>query len=752
MKKEILDCEGLREEVEIFLDKWGVPHIYANNAHDLYFAQGLVSARMRLWQMDLWRKRGLGLLSKSFGPSFLEQDYARRLFLYRGSMDDEWAAYGNGVREIMEAFVAGINSWVETTRQTPELIPSEFQMTSDGPALWKAEDIVRIRSVGLRMNLADELARCQLAKLGALDHDDLRRFRDPPTPLAIPTGLDPHDIPSDALRLYNLALADLNLSALEADVSLGLDATRAGASNVWAIGPSRTSTGRTIFANDPHRTHIVPSLRWLVHLHAPGIHAAGATEPIHPGVANGHNEHLAFGFTYSACDQEDLYVYELDPDDPTRYRYHDDWESLIEVNEAFEVAGEVPRQIPMRFTRHGPVLAFDEKKNRCIAVRSAFLQPGGSPYTSGIRYHRAESLDAFEDSLRNAVAPTMNYCGADTQGNIGLFVRGSVPVRKEWDGLMPVPGDGNYEWRGFIEPDEMPTDRNPSKGWVASCNQIQLPESYPYGIRRIGFEYPEAMRYRRLTSLIESSGSVSMGDACRFQNDQTLEEAGTLISRLLAGDGAQALPASLCRALADWEGHMSVGSSAAAFYAVWTEAHLRPRLVSDQASSSSIRAVVGVGDWRGLLNNGVADHVLVETAFQALEDLNQRLGTDTDQWRLGDVQKMSIVHPLASSATNDLGIGPLPLGGHSNTLNKAESFLPDLQVRHGASFRIVLDVGDWDQALAINMPGQAGDPHHKHYRDMVHQWHEGSYVPLLWSRDRIQAESEMLLNLLPKRC
>jgi penicillin amidase len=314
---------------------------------------------------------------------------------------------------------------------------------------------------------------------------------------------------------------------------------------------------------------------------------------------------------------------------------------------------------------------------------------------------------------------------------------------------MPVPGNGRYEWRGFVAPNDMPTDRNPSKGWVASCNQVQIPESYSYAERRIGFEYPEAVRYRRLSALIGSGGKISVAAACRFQNDQTLAEAGVLVHQLLECESGRGLPETLRRVLAEWDGCMATTSPAAAFYAVWTEAHLRPRLVRDQACSEAVRAIIGVGDWRGLRANGLSDTVLGETAVKAVADLERRLGTEIGKWRLGEVQCMSIAHPLSPDAVNTLGIGPLPLGGHANTINKAESFLADLQVRHGPSFRIVLDVGDWDQSVAVNMPGQSGDPRSDHYRDMVTPWHQGGYVPLLWSREKVEAQARTTLELLP---
>jgi penicillin amidase len=748
MQSEKIHIPGLNQSADIYFDQWGIPHIYAQGDADLYFCQGYVAAQMRLWQMDMWRKRGLGQLAADFGPAFVEQDAARRLLLYRGDMQAEWNAYGDGVRETTEAFVRGINAWVTHVRAHPELLPPEFRAGGHSPALWQAQDIVRIRSVGLRMNIGDELARCRMAAAGGLDRDGLRRHRDPAQPLVMPLGLDPALLPANTLRLYQLALAELNLAALPAQTDPEPAAPPgATASNVWALGPQLTQTGRPIFANDPHRTHITPSVRWLVHLNAPGIQAAGATEPTHPGVSNGHNGHLAFGFTYSPSDQEDLYVYTLHPTDASLYRYGDGWERFTFVDETIDVAGAAPHSVQLAYTRHGPVLHMDRERGACVAVRSAFLMPGGAPYYAGVAYHRARDVNHFRQLLDNAVAPTMNYCATDTAGNVGLFVRGRVPVRDGWDGLMPVPGDGRFEWNGFVAPDDLPTEVNPAQGWVASCNHTLLKDSYPYSERRIGFEYSDPARFERLQQLVQSQAQHSLADNARYQNDQTFLGAVPLVAQLL--HTAPALPADLTQVLAAWRGDFGVDSVAAGFFALWSEAHLRPALVRLHAGDGAQRAIIGVGDWRGLLAAPIPDEVLRNTAAEAAQVLAERIGPDTARWTLGAVQTVRIAHPLAQRMDATASLGPQPLGGHANALNKAESFLPDLQVRHGPSFRIVLDVGAWDNCLAVNMPGQSGDPRSPHYRDMVAPWQSGEYVPLLWSRDRVQQSAVRHLQLQP---
>jgi penicillin amidase len=434
---------GLNQTAEIIVDKWGVPHIYAQDHYDAFFVQGFNAARDRLWQIDLWRKRGLGKLAASFGADFLEQDSAARLFLYRGDMYSEWLAYGNDAKRIASAFTSGINAFVELTRQQPELLPPEFEMLNDTPALWAPEDVVRIRGNGLWRNVNTEVWRADLACKGQLELAGQWKQLEPTWQTQIPTGLDPCIIPEDVLRKYLLAKAPVNFAAPgqlalaiqdEPDHSLG--------SNNWVVAPSRTSTGRPILADDPHRGHATPSLRYIAHLVAPGINVIGAGEPALPGISIGHNERIAFGLTIFPIDQEDLYVYEKVAGG---YRYGGRSEPFIERATTIEVKHADAVTITLRYTRHGPVVA--ETKKHAFAVRAAWLEPGMSPYFGSIEYMRAQNFIEFTGALNRWGAPSENQVYADIDGNIGYKPAGRFPVRKNWDGLLPVPGDGRYEWR-----------------------------------------------------------------------------------------------------------------------------------------------------------------------------------------------------------------------------------------------------------------------------------------------------------------
>jgi penicillin amidase len=287
ISSEIITLPNLRQPVEILIDHWGVPHIYAKNEADLFFAQGFNAARDRLFQIDLWRRRGLGQLSEVFGPGFVEQDKATRLFLYRGDMDKEWAAYGPDAKQIAEPFVAGVNMYIDWLAHHPEQVPWEFKELNYAPAKWSTDDVVRIRSHGLTRNLQSEVARSKVMCAADLKSDEVRRGLQPPWQPQVPPGFDPC-LPKDLLNVFTLATQEVRLTsaALKAMVTTDSAPTVEIAdgeqttenfegSNNWVIAPSKSATGRAILANDPHRAYSEPSLRYISDLNAPTRHVIG---------------------------------------------------------------------------------------------------------------------------------------------------------------------------------------------------------------------------------------------------------------------------------------------------------------------------------------------------------------------------------------------------------------------------------------------------------------------------------------------
>ncbi|MGY3583642.1 penicillin amidase [Bradyrhizobium sp. USDA 4341] len=772
------DVAGLKAPGQILVDVWGIPHIYAGNEHDLFFLQGFNAARDRLWQIDLWRKRGLGLLAKDFGPAYAEQDKALRQFLYRGDMSAEWAAYGPKAKTYAEAFVAGVNAYVADLKAGKRALPIEFRIAGTMPDLWSADDVVRIRSHGLTRNVASEVKRALVACAAGLDADRFRVKLEPTWTTKVPDGLDPCSVPKGVLAAYDLATRPVKFAApKDQKAALAHDPDRFLAeadqqrdtigSNNWVIAASRTATGRPILANDPHREHSVPSLRYIVGLNAPGISVIGAGEPALPGISIGHNDTIAFGLTIFNVDQEDLYVYELNPDNPNQYRYGTGWEDMRIVHEKEAVKGEADRDLELKFTRHGPVIFVDADKKHAFAVRSIWFEPGTSAYFGSSDYMTAKTWGGFLGAMRRWGAPSENQVYADTSGNIGWVAAGKTPRRTSFDGLMPVPGDGRYEWQGFLSLDELPKLYQPKQGFIATANQMNLPADYPVNERRVGFEWSDSARWQRIVEVLQANSKVTLADAMALQNDDTGMLARRLVALLkpLSSDDANVKKGlDLLKA---WDARDAADSAAAAVYEVWIANHLGPVLLKTTApkaaeliapEASSISAIVDYLEKPdaalGSDPAGGRDRVLRDSLGAAVADVADKLGGDASTWRWGRLHVAKFDHalmPLADKATAaQMSVGPLAYGGAANVPRAATYRRSDYHLTAGASFRMVLDVGNWDASRTVNTPGQSGDPFSGHYRDLAPLWATGQYVPLLYSRPAVEAATAEAITLTPK--
>ncbi len=748
---------GLSRPAEIVVDRWGVPHIYAAEHYDAFFVQGFNAARDRLWQIDLWRRRGLGRLAEVLGPDYVERDRAARLFLYRGDMYREWLAYGSDAKRIAEAFVAGVNAYVELVDEDPERLPPEFELLDYRPARWQASDVVRIRSHGLWRNVASEVKRAQLYCRFGPEADAARSRLTPDWTPQVPEGLDPCDVPEGVLEVYELAKAPVSFAAPESARTRAAwrESLASSASNNWAVAPSRTTTRRPILGNDPHRSHAVPSLRYVAHLVAPGLDVIGAGEPALPGISIGHNDRIAFGLTIFAIDQEDLYAYEVRPGAPSEYRYRGRWVPFERVVDQIPVRGEGPRSVTLEFTRHGPVVFADPGRRRAFAVRAAWLEPGMAPYFGSIEYMRARNWREFVAALNRWGAPAENQVYADVDGNIGYKPAGLFPRRTSFDGLLPVPGDGRYEWEGFFDMDALPEEHNPERGFVATANAMNLPPGYPIAERRVGFEWAAPWRHRRVFEVLGADEDHSIEDSLRLQRDYVSILAREVIATLGEVEDPDARRGRAL--LQGWDARLEPDSAAAALYALWFYRHFRPALARALFPADAFELVSPL-DTRSVLSvlqeddpevRGLVDRTLAE----ALRDARERMGTEPEGWAWGTLHRIAFEHPLLHRAPAELArqmaLPDHPRGGSGHTTNNTRFDEEDFRVRAGASWRMVLDVGEWDQAWMTNAPGQSGDPRSPFYDNLLEPWARDGELPLLYSRDAVEENAVLRIRLEP---
>jgi penicillin amidase len=522
-------------------------------------------------------------------------------------------------------------------------------------------------------------------------------------------------------------------------------------------------------ANDPHRVYSAPSLRYLTHLSAPGLNVIGAGEPALPGISIGHNGTIAFGITIFPIDQHDLYVYELNPSQANEYRYQSGWEAFKLVREEIKVKNSKTVTTDLLFTRHGPVIFLekDERKpgGRAFAVRSAWLEPGTLSYFNAIDSMRAQTLEEFRHSMQKWGAPPLNHVYADVKGNIAWMPRGLTPKRPNWDGLLPVPGDGRYEWAGFWSGEELPSVQNPAEGWFATANSMNLPRDYPYRERKLSFEWANDSRFSRISEVLSGLPKVSLEQAQELQNDILSIPARRIVALLSGLSSTDAKIVAALDLLRGWDFRELAESAPTALFEVWQSRHLRkgfaeavlPEGVSEVLPGTDMRVLLRALEnpterfGEGSLQR--RNDLLLTTLKAAFLEMEKLQGSDPKAWQWGKLHHNFNEHAFSrivdEPMREKLDVGPIAKHGSEFTPNQSAYRLADFRQTGGPSFRIVVDVGNWDNSRAMNHPGQSGDPENAHYRDLAPLWRRGEYFPLRYSRKAVEQETESIIRLIP---
>jgi len=744
-----LKVPGLQSAVNVLRDGWGVAHIYAENQHDLFFAQGFVVAQDRLFQMELWKRSGQGRLAEVLGASALPRDVNARRLRYRGDMETEYKSYGADTKEILQAFTDGINAFI-AERQKPDEpgLPIEFRMAGFKPENWKPEDCLnRMAAFSMTGNAFRELQHAQLvATIGAAKAGKLLDL-DPVVELDPAKGVD----------FTGLSATLLN-GLVGSDTRIEFPGKVLAESNNWTISGKLTESGKPLLANDPHRVVAVPSLRYMIHLVAPGWDVIGAGEPGLPGVALGHNQDVAWGFTIFGLDQQDVYIEEINPDNPLQYKTSNGWETMTVEKETFAVRGQADSTQELKFTKHGPVMWEDGK--RALAMRWVGAEPGTAGYLGSLAIDRAHNWKDFEDAMKGWKVPSENIVYADRAGNIGEHSIGLAPLRN-WTGLLPVPGNSNFEWSGFLPVDKLPHFFNPAAGFVATANNRMTPEGYPF---KVGFQWYSVYRARRIREVLEqakkSGKKLTVEDMERLQNDLLSIPARELIGML-----RKAAPNSSDTAiqlLLSWDATVTRESAAAVLFELWMQdvsAAVLQKVVPENAQSIleelapnqvvEILTHPGVNGF-GANPDAARNQLLLSSLKSANERLTQLQGPDPNKWSWGQLHTIQFRHPLDQSKNAAfMDPGPVARPGDEETVDSTGYYGKSFAQVSGASYREILDTSDWDKSVAVNVPGQSGQPGSAHYSDLLPLWIEGQYFPLSYSKAAVEKVARDRLTLAP---
>jgi penicillin amidase len=799
---------GLDGPVNVYRDGMGIPNIYAASAHDLFMAQGYVHAQDRFWQMDFWRHIGSGRLAEMIGKSLVETDAFLRTLGWAQIAEQEYAAADPEAKAMLDAYAEGVNAYLagrSGTELSLEYGILKLLNSSYKPEPWTpVHTLTWAKSMAwdLGGNMDEEIERAILLKSLPPEYVD-ELFPPYPSdhPVVVPAIGENVFQPSNAQTFASLNVPDSGLVAAEKNAAL-LDSLLgpAGAdigSNNWVIAGSRTATGMPILANDPHLGIQMPSIWYQIGLHCrpkneacpyalTGFSFAGV-----PGVIIGHNDNIAWGVTNVGPDVMDLFIEKINPDSPSQYEYQGKWVDMEVHTETILVGGSDPVELIVRKTIHGPIISesygplmqqvevgkqsFTEKagielpEHYAIAMRWTALEPTRL-FNAIWGFDKAQNWEEFRTAARDFVVPAQNLVYADVEGNIGYQTPGNIPIRKNGDGRLPVPGwTGEYDWEGYIPFEELPYVYNPSSGYVATANNQVNPWDYPY---LISTEWDYGFRAERIVEMIENApGPIDLAYIQTMQGDNYDASAATLVPLLMQVNlGDSSLEG--VRAIFDgWDYQDNMDSAPAALYAAFWRRFLANTFGDDlpedrQPGGSSrwfevVRNVAGQPDshwWDSQLTADkveTRDDILKQSFVQAVADVQESLGKDPAKWSWGDLHTATFRNQTLGESgialiENLFNRGPFRTAGSASIVNATGwSATGGFEVTSIPSMRMIVDLGELRNSLTVHPTGESGHTYNPHYIDMADLWRDIQYYPMLWNEQAIVSNAEAQLVLVP---
>ena len=745
---------GLDQRAEILRDSYGVPHVYAQTAHDLFYLQGYATAQDRLFQMDLYRRAGAGRLAQVLGEPALDSDKQFRTFGLARIAARELTLLREDTRTNLTAYADGVNKFLE---QHGDSLPLEFVILGYRPERWSALDslvVAKLQAYDAANNLDQELLRAGLAsRFGPAVLATLM-----PDPSGRSASVDE--------RAWAMVAPFLAASPSTFPGAVALSAVLPGAgggtgSNCWALAGSRSATGKPLLVGDPHLAVRNPSIWYEIGLEGAGYKLVGFSFAGIPGIVIGHNDRIAWSFTYAYTDTQDLFVERQDPTDPRRYEYRGQFEAATFVRESIDVKGRAdPVTVDVAITRHGPIITpVLQGQTAPLALRWTALDPGRL-VDFVFELARAGSWQEFRAAAADFSGAAVSACYADVDGHIGYQLIGQLPARKG-DGQMPVPGwTGEYDWTGVLPLDANPSLLDPPAGAIVNANDrpTQDPRSAAYvGEWDPGF---------RATYIAQRLGDIAKADLAGMRAIQT-DYASTPVTRwreaILSATPQTDLQRRAQALVREWDGALSPQSTAAAITETWLmrmlsrtfQGALGDKLYADYIAHG--RAVFALyqllarpnDPWFSTIDPSVGGRAAVSTAAleDAVRELVNRFGSDVARWRWGDMHTITFEHPLAiAPLALLLNIGPFPRAGDGYSVNNG-GYDPADPYRQttNASERMIADLSDLDNSLSITPEGESGQPGSKYWGDQAALWNAGDYKPMRFSRDRLGRVDGMLV-------
>jgi penicillin G amidase len=726
---------GPSAEIRIERDADGVPRIIAQNDDDLAFGLGFVHAQDRLFQMELQRRYGAGRLSEILGPQAVATDRQMRVLgLYR-SAEAAIPSLSKAMNRALEAYAAGVNAFLHWRRGA---LPPEFLALGLTPEPWRPADSLiwgKLMALQIGGNYRGELLRARMAR--TIPASDLA-FLFPGYPKDAPTTL------AGTAPIYSrLGLDDL-YDALPPVVGPNY------ASNNWVVDGRHSASGKPILANDPHLAFAAPGVWYLARLETPEHKIAGATAAGVPLVIIGHNERIAWGFTTTTADVEDLFIEKVDPADPGRYLTPQGSAPFLSRRETIAVKGAEPVDITVRGTRHGPVLSDAlppgvADPGFVLALAATFTMPDDRSAEAVWHINRAADWPGFRAALRHFVGPVQNIVYGDVDGTIAFIAPGLVPIRRNGQGWVPAPGwTGEYDWTGFIPFDELPTGINPPSGHFVTANNKIVPESYAHFLSR-DWDLPN--RAERIESLLAATPVQTVASTAAIQADTFSHMAEGLVPLMTGATGQNDRTSAAIKQLQGWDFRMDMNRIEPLLFTAWLREFSRSILfgrfgdaIADywDLRSRVIEAVLTERpDWCDNPKHPGEESCgsrLTEALEATLIRLRRDYGNDMMQWHWGRAHVAVFANPVLSRIPilRDLVETAIPTPGAYDTLNRGPSTIRDearpFEQRYGAGLRIITDLSAPEDSRMIVTPGQSGDPLSTHYNDLLRRWRDFDWL------------------------
>lgn len=755
-----LQVPGLDARVVVSRDEYGVPHIQAQNQHDVFFAQGYVTAQDRLWQMDLSRRAASGRLAEAVGAAAIDRDKFFRTLGLRRAADLSWPALSPEARNVLQAYAEGVNAYIASLGSN---LPLEFRLLGYRPEPWTPVDSVVIgkyMAYDLGGNYESEVFFATVVrKFGEKKAQGLFPYY----PAAAPTIIQ-------SLKGVSESSLD-SVAALAAVTDPGFGRENVGSNN-WVVAGSKTASGKPLLANDPHLSISNPAIWYQTHLYVPGqLNVIGVMFPGAPGLVIGHNDQVAWGVTNLGPDVQDLYLERPNPANPHQFEYQGHWEDAQVIPEPILVKGQTdPIPFEVVVTRHGPIVSGvvpgakgAAEQGLALALRWTALGPT-TELEAVLGFDRASSWAEFREALKKFLVPAQNFVVADVNGTIAYRGNGLVPIRAPGhSGLVPVPGwTGTYEWTGYIPWESLPETVNPPQGFIATANNKAVGDDYPYFL---SYEWAQPYRAETITRRLSGATGLTVKDLQALQTNWQDLQAETVLPAMLANlpeqKGASAEAVAI---LGDWVKAPvdDPDKPAPAIFHSWY-IQLAHQVFDDELGpDDAVRGASVTALDRLLTKNPTADWFddsrhpgtmnlakdLEASLQKAVAGLSQSQGGSPKDWRWGKIHTVTFGHPLGAIKPLDklFNLGPYPYGGDNLTVGNASySRRRPFAITHGAPWRQVVDLADLNDSWDVVTPGESGQRFSRHYGDQAELWLKGEYHRQLTDPEAIAKLSDRLV-------